>query len=159
MPVLSTLSVMFAGASSVLAGYAFWFSRYSWKKRGEQDRRDLFLEIHEKLSSQEQMQGRRVLKEQVRSLRDAEKLRGRSEEASRAYSALAMLDILGLYLDKDFMDEGLVLEEWGHVVAELHTHAQYVLTERLANGGTYRSQWPHYQRLAGRATAWVSQQR
>lgn len=159
MPILPTFSVAIAGLSLAVASAAYWFSRYSWKKRREQDKRDLFLTLHERLSSQDQMQGRRVIREQVASVRDAIKLRGRREDAAKAYSALAMLDILGLYVDKSFVDDVLVLEEWGHVVVELHSHAQYIIAERRANGGTFRSQWPHYQSLAGRATGWVTQQR
>jgi hypothetical protein len=159
MSVVPIVSVAIAALSLLVAASAYWFSRYSWKRRREQDRRDLFLELHSKLSSKEQMQGRRVLRERVKSVGDAEKLRNRPEETSQVYSALAMLDILGLYVDEDFVDGDLVLAEWGHVVVELHSHAQYVLAERRANGGTFRSQWPHYQTLAGRATGWVTQQR
>ncbi|WP_319325272.1 hypothetical protein [Streptomyces europaeiscabiei] len=159
MSVLPAISVGIAGLSLLVAASAYWFSRYSWKRRKEQNRRDLFLELHAKLSSKEQMQGRRILRERVKSVGDAEELRDRPEDASQVYSALAMLDILGLYVDEDFVDGPLVLAEWGHVVVELHSHAQYVLTERRANGGSFRSQWPHYQTLAGRATGWVSQQR
>lgn len=121
------------------------------------NKRDLFLALHEKLSAPEQMRGRRVLREQVNSVNDAAELRQANRGDGRAAAgALAMLDILGLYIEKGFVEDNLVLEEWGYVLAELQPHAAHLISERTRN--RHRPPWPHYRRLAGRASDWAARQ-
>lgn len=156
---LAVASVAIAFFAMVIAFLALWWSRRTWRASLEQNRRDMFLALHEKLSSSEQQSGRRILREKINSLRDAQVMRRKKPQDLRlVVSALGMMDILGLYVEKDFVDEQLVFEEWGPLLAEILPSGVHVIEERRQNGGSGRRLWPHFRRLALAATAWVEQQ-
>ncbi|MER6955021.1 hypothetical protein [Streptomyces sp. NPDC000618] len=156
---LAIASVAVAFLAMVIAFLALWWSRRTWRASVEQNRRDMFLGLHEKLSSAEQQTGRRFLREKIGSLRDAEVLRREDPNCLRqVVGALAMLDILGLYVEKGFVDKELVFEEWGSLLAELHPHGVHVIEERRQNRGSGRKLWPHFRRLALEAATWVERQ-
>ncbi len=69
-----------------------------------------------------------------------------------------MLDILGLYAEKGFVDKRLVLEEWGRVLVELDYNIRYALRERKQQTQTEWLPWPHLQRLLRDAEEWAEKQ-
>lgn len=127
-------------------------------------RRDLFLDMHERLLDREIRDGRRALLEaSVCSVNDARRFRERDEEGYRlACRALAMCDVLGLYVRKRFISKRLVLDEWGHTYAALWECGQHIISMRLADDGDdvgHRwSAWQNFQRLGADATEWVGTQ-
>lgn len=69
-------------------------------------------------------------------------------------SAIAILDILGLYMKKGYIDERLALDEWGWLYARAHSkHGEHVLKEREENDEGGRVPWPHFRELGEKATA------
>ncbi|RSO09914.1 hypothetical protein DMH26_00575 [Streptomyces sp. WAC 05379] len=107
------------------------------------NKRDLFLALHDRLSTADQLAGRRALRrvgspDQARAM-----LLNEPREYDSMTSALAMFDILGLYVEKGYVKRDLVLEEWGHVLASLHQPADHVIEERgarvAASGGSGRT--------------------
>lgn len=145
---MEVISVLIAGLSFLIAGAALLYTH-------RVSRRSLFLALHEKLSSPEQIRGRRVLRERATGVLEAGALRSDSstDDARLAFSALAMLDILALYVERKFVDKGLVLAEWDDVLKELLPHAEWISEERA---GSKDVMWPHFQRLAKDAVARLS---
>ncbi|WP_431773594.1 hypothetical protein [Streptomyces cucumeris] len=148
-----------AGASALFAFFAVGVSFKALRVSQRQQRRDLFLALHEKLSREDQQSGRTVLRERIHSVEDAKDIRAHDAEGHRqAASALAMLDILGLYAEKGFVDKRLVLEEWGRVLVELDYNIRYALRERKQQTQTEWLPWPHLQRLLRDAEEWAEKQ-
>lgn len=140
------------GALSV-AGGALALSIYTLFANRRQNRRDLFLSLHEKLTRPDLQTGRTLLRERINSYRDAEEMRSSSpEDYKLVVSAIAMFDILGLYVEKHFVSEELVFAEWGWLYADVYDHGKHVIEERRRNG-TGQMPWPHFQDLGVAAAA------
>jgi hypothetical protein len=155
--VVSWISAGAALASLCTAGLAYrfsWETRRSTEQREESlNKRDLFLSLHEKLCSADQMWGRRVIREQITGVAEAKKLRESGGEDWRAAAgALAMLDTVGLYVERGYVEPELVLTEWGHVLSELDRHARHLVEAGHVDG---KKPWPHYQYLAAQAVMWA----
>lgn len=143
-----------AVAAATFGGLGFVLSLYALLRGTRLNRRDLFLTLHEKLSTPEQVCGRRALRE-INSPEDVKRmLRKDPDKHGAVTSALAMLDILGLYVDRGYVSKDLALSEWGWVLAGLSRHADHVIEERRRAGGVGRRQWPHFRSLALDAVAW-----
>lgn len=159
-----TISVASAAAALVSGLVAFCAYRFSKRTYGETtdqaeqlNKRDLFLSLHERLCSPDQIRGRRVIRTRGTTARAVQRLRkSRSGEANAAVGALAMLDTLGLYVECGFVEEDLVLTEWGHVLAELEKPARYFVETGLGLNG--RKPWPHFSALAEAAVTWAQSQ-
>jgi hypothetical protein len=124
-----------------------------------QDRRDLFLKMHERLVDPDLQQGRRILRERIKSVEDAQAMRKEDQVSYQLVGrALAMFDILGGYVLRKYVDEELVLEEWGHTYAGSWASGRYVILERTASERERLtwSAWPHLQAFGKRASAWAS---
>lgn len=145
------------GALSVAAA-AFALSVYTLFANRRQNRRDLFLSLHEKLTHPDLQTGRTLLRERINSHRDAARMRRwRPDDYRLVASAIAMFDILGLYVQKRFVDEELVFAEWGWLCVEVYDHGRHVVEERRRNG-TGQAPWPHFQDLGVDAAEWVNSQ-
>lgn len=145
---------------TVISVCAFSLSLYTWRERKVQDRRDLFLKFHERLIDIELQRGRRILMQKVNSVEDAAKL---AREAPSDYEivnrALAMFDIAALYIERNYIDQQLFLEEWGYTYAGTWGRAQFFIAERLARQAPNTwSAWPHFQSFGRYASQWVQQQ-
>jgi hypothetical protein len=156
--VLSVVATAAAVLSGVVAAVALRSSRATRKEAERQaknlNKRDLFLALHEKLCAPDQLWGRRVLREQINSLEDAERLRASGHpDGQAAAGALAMLDILSLYVDREYVEKELVLDEWGHVLADLKDSAAIFMRNRMMPNG--RRPWRHYQDFVEKAVAWA----
>jgi hypothetical protein len=120
------------------------------------DRRDLFLKMHERLIDPDLQSGRRILREQIMSAEDASDMRVCDVASYQLVGrALAMFDILGCYVLRGFIDEQLVLEEWGHTYAGVWTHGQHYVAERAVRENLTWSAWPHFQTFGEKASAWA----
>jgi hypothetical protein len=122
----------------------------------KQDRRDLFLKMHERLIDPDLQNGRRILRECIKSVEDAEKMRLGDPESYRLVGrALAMFDILGCYVRRGYIDEQLVLEEWGRTYAGSWDHGRHVVAERAERESETWSAWPHLQSFGETAAQWA----
>jgi hypothetical protein len=147
-----------AVVGATAGGLGFLLSVYAVYRSTRLNKRDLFLTLHEKLSTPEQVCARQTLR-QIKSPDHAQKMRRRDEGSlGDAVSALAMLDILGLYVERNYVNRDLVLSEWGWVITELSPHADHVIEERRRAGLSVRRQWPHFRGLALEAFAWRDRQ-
>jgi hypothetical protein len=123
----------------------------------KQDRRDLFLKMHERLIDHDLQNGRRILRERIKSVEDAKKMRLDDPESYYLVGrALAMFDILGCYVRRKYVDEQLVLEEWGRTYAGSWDHGRHVVAERAEGENETWSAWPHLQAFGETAAKWAT---
>lgn len=106
------------------------------------DRRDLFLRLHESLIEPGLVEGRRTLL-MTNSREDATSIRADGDRFINVWRALSMFDVLGLYVENKWIDESVVLDEWGHLLFQSYEHAHFYIDEPI---GTHV--WPHFRRLA-----------
>ncbi|MFH8698793.1 hypothetical protein [Streptomyces chartreusis] len=155
--VLSAFSTVASLASYFVAANANRFSKDTQREAKRQEdllnKRDLFLSLHERLCGSEQLHGRRLLRHRANTQRGAYRLRnGDDDDALTAGGAVAMLDTLGLYVERGYVYQDLALEESGDTLIELKPHARRFIEARDVNR---REPWPHYQRLAEAAVEWA----
>ncbi|WP_406191835.1 hypothetical protein OG331_47420 [Streptomyces sp. NBC_01017] len=139
--IISVASAAAAFVSGLVAFSAYRFGKKTHEETTQQavelNKRDLFLSLHERLCSPDQIRGRRDIRTRGTGIPEVQQLRASTsgDDANAAVGALAMLDTLGLYVDCKFVDENLVLTEWGYVLAELTEPAKYfVETGKGPNG-------------------------
>jgi hypothetical protein len=147
MTLLWALLGLVAGLGS------FGVSLYALFEGRVRNRRDLFLSLHEKLIASDLQRGRTLLREEVRNYPAAVALRNaRDGRYQLVASAIAMFDVLGLYVHEGFVDKNLVFAEWGWLYAEVYESGQHVIQERFDNAGNGRKPWPHFARLGKEAS-------
>ncbi|WP_437055836.1 hypothetical protein [Streptomyces sp. enrichment culture] len=150
--VVSLASALGAIGSWIVAQRAFRFSENARQETEKLNKRDLFLALHEKLCTPDQLWGRRVIREKINNLADAKQLRESGHaDGQAAAGAVAMLDMLSLYVEKGFIERDLVLEEWGHVLADLDDNAAIFVKDRTMNN---RRPWVHFQDFSADAVKW-----
>lgn len=109
---LSYIALIFSAA-------AFVFSVFAWRDRKRQEKRDLFLQLHERGHDVELQRGRRILY-RVCSVEDARDLfNQKPEDYDCANKALWMLDITALYAEQGYIDREIFMQEWGFVYASI----------------------------------------
>lgn len=124
---------------------AFFYNRYKAKK-------DSFLAIHEKLIALDIQEGRRLLFTKVNSPEDAKLLEEHDIEAyQKVNRALAMYDVLGLYVSRRYVDKSIVLEEWGQNLSKARWHGQHFMEHRRQKNAP--SKWKHFDALSEEAEA------
>lgn len=150
MNTLSWISLGIALIALVLNGLTF-------SDRRRQDRRDLFLKLHERLIDPDVQRGRRLLYERVHSPADAARLR---EHATDDYElvnrALAMFEVFAMYVERGYVDRDMALEEWGHTIARAYERAEHFLDDR-EQLQTWKP-WPNLRVFGPAAVAWHEQQ-
>ncbi len=141
----------------VISLAAFGVSVYSLVASRERDRRDLFLEMHHRLTDKELQEGRRLLFEKIESVDDVRLIR-KADQASAASinRALTMFELLAFYVESGYVDKQLMLEEWGHTFAKAWSHGCHFVEERLEREQTGWSGWPHLQTLGPEAQRWAA---
>jgi hypothetical protein len=149
------MNVIVSSSALFVSLAAFIFSVINWRERKRQDRRDLYLKIHERLVDINLQRGRRIIYRDVHSAEDAEALlREKPEDYDLANRALAMLDVAALYEEQGYIDGELFMREWGPVYARIRENSGYFIAERTARSvAPVDPAWPHFQSLARRATA------
>ncbi|MFJ5802699.1 hypothetical protein [Streptomyces decoyicus] len=150
--MVAIVAAVTAILSAGIAGLVFKESRRTQVASDKANRRDLFLALHERLSHRDQQRGRTILREMVSSTGDAKEMRGRDRDSyDLMMSSIAMLDILGLYVEKDYIDKDVVFDEWGWLYARAFEHGQHVLNERAMYDESRKSPWPHFRALGEEA--------
>jgi hypothetical protein len=136
--------------SIVISFAAFALSVFTWRERRQNDRRDLFLKVHERLIDLDLQRGRRILGLSVHTPEDAwELLHDRPDDYELVSRALSMLDVAALYVERGFIDRSLFVAEWGDVYSGLQKASAMLVAQRAHRSSTYSTwSWPHFQRLA-----------
>jgi hypothetical protein len=147
-----------AVVSAVVAVAALAFTIHLAKAGTEQNRRDLFLSVHERLCQEDAHRGRRILWDQIGSEDQARIMRrDHPEEWRQVVHAIAMLDMLGLYVRQGYIDKDLALKEWGSICAHAWEHGgKHVLPAREADLG-WRP-WRNFEWFGQQALMWHRQQ-
>lgn len=114
----TTIGTGVAAVAAVVAALIslalFLASRRQERRSVENDKRNLFLSLNEQLMQPDLQRGRDILRRRVNSKRDAEVLYHRKRDDHWTVSqAVAMFDLLGLYVSREYVDRDLVVAEWG----------------------------------------------
>jgi hypothetical protein len=141
--------------SIVISVAAFGLSVFTWRERRSNDKRDLFLRLHERLIDDDFQRGRRILTRLVQSSEEIEELvRERSRDYEMVSRTLSMLDVAALYVKQGYIDKQLFMEEWGTLYLSLREKFLILLAERAkTDNRSYMWSWPHFQALADDAYA------
>jgi hypothetical protein len=134
----------------VISVVAFALSVFTWRERRQNDRRDLFLQLHERLVDRDVSRGMRILGRLMRSPEEAKNLfNDRPEDYEQIRRALSMLDLAAFYVERGYIGKSLFIEEWGAVYSNLLEGAMLFIAERERSGQAYNEwSWPHFQALA-----------
>lgn len=139
------LSFMFTGGALLLSMGAFYFN---WKK----SKQDTFLSIHEKMVTSDLQEGRRLLFTKIKNSEDVERLFKENPEGyQKVNRALAMYDVLGVYVKRGYIFEDWVLEEWGSGLAKAGEPGKLFIEHRSRQG--IPSTWPNFIELSRKALA------
>src|SRR4051812_49277044 len=101
-----------------MAALLFGFASFSltWAK----DRRQLFLTMHERMIEPDLQAGRRLVIYSVNSIDDVEAIQERSpDDYQLIVRAMAMADILGLYIRRKYISRSHAFYEWAHTLDKL----------------------------------------
>jgi hypothetical protein len=135
---ITALGAIFSLAAVVLGVVNF-------RRARKLDKRDLFLRMHETMIQPDAVAGRRALYK-ITSPKDAETSCMNDVTSSQIYRALALFDVLALYVESGWIDEGTVLKEWSNSLARSQEPARLWIAARYK--GVHWHSWPHYQSLA-----------
>ena len=138
----------------VISCAAFTFSIFTWQGHRRQDKRDLLLKIHERLTDVDIQRGRRILYQKVRSVEEAKTLfLENPEDYDLANRALSMLNMAALYVEYGYVDKELFMLDWGFVFASIFENCQHFIAERIERNSVQPQAWPHFRHLAMEAAA------
>jgi len=130
----------------VLSVIALVFSIYVFIDSHKRDRRDTFIKIHELLISTDIQRGRYLLFEKVTDVESVKRLP--DDEYRDISQAIAVYNLLGVYLKNGYVTERDVVEVWGRAIYRAWITAQPFLAWREHNQG-YKA-WPYFELLAKR---------
>jgi hypothetical protein len=143
------VSLVSSSASLLISLAALAFTGFSFRDRRRQDRRDLFLKVHERLLDPDLQRGRRLLFSHAQTVEAVIELRDQHlEEFDLINRSLAMFDVAGMYAAKNYIDGRDFLAEWGLSYGRCWIAADAFLQVRFGSvpGGDARG-WPHFRRL------------
>jgi hypothetical protein len=137
----------------LLTAFALVLSVLAFLNSRRLDKRDLFLKMHENLLGELPMAGSRALghiHDEASAI-----LAVRDQEGSTAiYRALAGFDVLGLYVERGWVNERTVLEEWADSLSKYATPKRLWVEQRYPNKQFHS--WPHDDDLADRASGFLA---
>jgi hypothetical protein len=108
----------------------------------------LFLKLHERLVEPDLQRGRRLVFTHAKTVDDVIELRDRqAAEFDLINRALSMLDIAGLYVERNYIVKEDFLSEWGTALGPIWLASDPFLQVRF--GGTRG--WPHFRALGQEA--------
>jgi hypothetical protein len=143
--------------SLAIALIALGLNGMTFRDRRRQDRRDLFLKLHERLIDPEVQRGRRLLYERVHSPADAARLREHApDEYELVNRSLAMFEVFAMYVERGYIDRAIALQEWGRTIARAYDRAEHFLDDR-AQHQTWKP-WPNLRVFGPAARDWLEQQ-
>ena len=125
----------------------------TYRDRRKQDRRDLFLKLHERLVEPDVQRGRRLLFTEATTVEAVRELREQQPEIfDQINRAIAMLDIAGMYVARGYIDKDDFLSEWSGVYGRAWLASQPFLEVRLGGIRAGRNPgWPHFRALGAEA--------
>jgi hypothetical protein len=124
------ISVLALGAS---------FLAFMVARRGE--RRSLFIQLQESLTSLDAQEGRRLLYDQIRNAEDPEQLRDADVEMhDKINRALGQLNTLGMYAYRHDVDRDIVREAWADPLGGIWPAAEIWLRYRRRD---YATAWSY----------------
>ncbi|NKG22392.1 hypothetical protein [Paeniglutamicibacter terrestris] len=107
----------------------------------------MFLSIHNSLISLDIQNGRRLLFNKINSPEDPSELLSSDPRAyDQINRALAMYDVLGLYVKRKYVDKSWVMDEWGSGLAKARVPALLFMAHREAIG--VPSKWKNFDALS-----------
>ncbi|MFW5469540.1 DUF4760 domain-containing protein [Knoellia sp. CPCC 206435] len=119
----------------------------------KQDKRELFLRVHERLIDPEIQRGRMLLYERVKTVDDAARLHQQEPENYQLINrSLGMFDIFAMYVLRGYIDRELALQEWGHAFARVFQRALPFIEYRL--GSQTWTTWTHLRVFGDEAVRW-----
>ena len=137
--------------TAAVALIALCISVANYYQGRRRDKRDLFISVHQELIKPEAAEGRQVLY----GIKDADKAVGiakKEYESGRIYTALAVFDLLALYVESKWIDYETVRREWYYSLVHTRYGANMWIAERYKDREQWHS-WEHYQRLSKRLEA------
>lgn len=138
--------------SLVVSFAALAFTGLTYRDRRKQDRRDLFLKLHERLVDADLQRGRRLLYSHARTRQEVTELReSHPEQYDLINRSLAMLDVAGMYVDRDYIDKKDFLSLWGPTYGRAWLAAGPFLDERFAGLRSGSRGWPYFRSLGAEA--------
>lgn len=154
MKDVGTASQVSSLISVVISLTALTIAGLTYRDRRKQDRRDLFLKLHERMVDSDLQRGRRLLFTRAQSVADVNRIRADEPDVfDQINRAVAMLDIAGMYVAKKYVDKDDFVAEWGSAYGRAWIAAQPFLEVRLAGlrGGT--PGWPYFRDLGTELSA------
>ncbi|WP_445518189.1 hypothetical protein [Streptomyces sp. NEAU-174] len=141
MDMISLISMLAAVAATLI-------STAVWQTTQRLEKRNLFLQLNERLMQPRLQEGRTLLRELIIDKTAADNLYSSNDRRDHwlISESIAMFDLLGLYVERKYVDEKLVLEEWGSQIALTYKrHGKPFLESRAAYLGW--TPYPHYEKL------------
>lgn len=138
------------GLALVVSAGALVLGAINFRRARQLDKRDLFLRMHEALLEPSVVAGRRALYE-LKDKASAAALGRQEQSLTNVYRALAMFDVLALYVENGWIDEDTVLDEWGNSLRRSIEPAEHFIEARYETIQWHS--WPHYRDLAIKARA------
>ncbi|MCX4983470.1 hypothetical protein [Streptomyces sp. NBC_00572] len=134
--------------SMLAAASAFTLSIIALLVSRKQEKRILFLSLNERLMQPELQEGRTLLRESIESTSDAENVYALNKNQHWSISrAVAMFDLLGLYVKHGYIKKDLALEEWGKTLTlSYEGHGEHFVRAREEALGW--SPYPHFKYIA-----------
>lgn len=102
------------------------------------------------------MAGRRALS-QIDSDNEARASLTNPDEQTAIYRALALFDVLGLYVEQGWVDRWTVMDEWANSLSQYREPKRLWAEHRWKDDE--RPRWPHYDRLAKSAARYLDEGR
>lgn len=134
------LTVILAGAALTVSLTALTFN---WLKA----KQDTYLSIHDKLVAVDLQEGRRLLFTKIKSSADADNLlKDDPQSYQKINRALAMYDVLALYVRRRYIFKSWVMEEWGPGLANARTPGKHFIAHRTSQG--VPSTWKNFDSLS-----------
>lgn len=140
-----------AFVSMLAAVAAVLYSVYISNSHRKQEKRNLFLSLNQQLMNPDLQRGRALLREKINKADDASEVYEKHQGEHWAISeAVAMFDLLGLYVNRDYVDEELVMAEWGKALTLAYEgHGEFFIEAREKALGW--PPYPHFKLIAEKA--------
>jgi hypothetical protein len=119
---------MTADISIALSIVALLFSMYVFIINRQKDKRDILIKMHEMLTSDRHQKGRYLLFEKITDETSVERLSG--EDYRDINGAISGFSLLGLYVQKGYVNKADVLDAWDVSIARAWEAARPFLAHR-----------------------------
>ena len=145
--------MLISAISIAISVTALTFSIFAWQLSRLKDKRDLYLQLHERLIASDLRRGRSDLADRACTPEGAESLVGdrKSDDYERVCRALSMLDLAALYVEQRYINRKMFEREWGDIYASLRENAVEFIAARKQGDPQYSIwEWEHFMTLANR---------